>query len=160
MNFAYKTARQEAAPALYRLLSDGAVSRGALGACAFPLAILDASTKDRAVTYVNPAFERYFGHESADALGRSLAELVFRGDEALWHRLLAQPSSRWNLRAWTNDDDMRFVELSLAALRGPDGRISHWVATFVDRGEVEKLRAELESLRNEVAALRQMPRAA
>ncbi|MGQ0650784.1 MAG: PAS domain-containing protein [Betaproteobacteria bacterium] len=141
-----RAARQDAAPALYRLLSDSAVARAALGACAFPLAILDAAS-DRPVTYVNPAFERYFGYDSADAVGRSLAELVFRGDEALWQRLLAQSSSQWHLRAWTSELDMRYVELSLGALRGADGRISHWVAAFHDRGEIEKLRNEIESLR-------------
>jgi PAS domain S-box-containing protein len=141
-----QAARQDAAPALYRLLSDSAVSRAALGACAFPLAILDAAN-DRPVTYVNPAFERYFGYEAAEAVGRSLAELVFRGDEALWQRLLAQSTSQWNLRAWTSDLDMRYVELSLGALRGTDGRITHWVAAFHDRGEIEKLRSEIESLR-------------
>ena len=147
-----QAARQDAAPALYRLLSDGAVSRAALGACAFPLAILDATKSERPVIYVNPAFERYFGYEAAEARGSSLAELVFRGDEALWHRLLAQPSSQWSLRAWTSDLDMRYVELSLGALRGEDGRISHWVAAFHDRGEIEKLRAELESLRTLASA--------
>lgn len=142
-----QAARQDAAPALYRLLSDSAVSRAALGACAFPLAILDASANGRPVTYVNPAFERFFGYEAAEAVGRSLAELVFRGDEALWHRLLAQSSSQWSLRAWTSADDMRPVGLSLGAIRGPDGRITHWIAAFQDRGELERLRAELDSLR-------------
>ena len=147
-----QAARQDAAPTLYRLLSDSAVSRAALGACAFPLAILDAAINERPVTYVNPAFERYFGYDFAEAVGQSLAELVFRGDQALWHRLLAQSSSQWNLRAWTSRQDMRHVELSLGALRGSDGRITHWVAAFHDRGEVEKLRAELESVRESLRA--------
>jgi PAS domain S-box-containing protein len=142
-----KAARAEAAPALFRLLSDSALSRAALGACGFPVAILDAAPNSRPVTYVNPAFEAYFGYVPGEAVGRSLAELVFRGDAALAHRLLAQPASHWKLRAWASDGSLRYVELALGAVRGAEGRITHWVAAFNDRSEIEKLRAELESLR-------------
>jgi hypothetical protein len=44
------------------------------------------------------------------------------------------------------------VELTLAAVRANDGRISHWVAAFSDRTEIEQLRAELDSLRPLAAA--------
>ena len=56
-----KSDKPEAAPALYRLLTDSALSRAALGACGIPLAILDARIPARSVTYVNPAFETFFG---------------------------------------------------------------------------------------------------
>src|SRR6185436_16390512 len=42
----------EAAPALFRLISDGALSRAALSACGFPLAMLDASGNARLITSV------------------------------------------------------------------------------------------------------------
>ena len=142
-----KAARPETAPALFRLLSDSSMSRAALGACGFPLAILDAATPSRPVTYVNPAFEGFFGYGAAEAIGRPLAALVFRGDDALAQRLLAEPASRWQLRAWTKGGGVRFAELALGAVRSTDGRITHWVVAFSDRSEVEKLRAELESLR-------------
>lgn len=142
-----KVARPEAAPALFRLLSDSALSRAALGACGFPLAILDASLPSRPVTYVNPAFEGFFGYGAGEALGHPLAALVFRGDEALAHRLLAETASRWQVRAWGKDGTACHVELALGAVRGAEGRITHWVVAFSDRSEVEHLRAELESLR-------------
>ena len=66
-------ARTEPAPALFRLLSDSALSRAALGACGIPLAILDAAAPARSVTYVNPAFEGFFGFHPGEALGRPLA---------------------------------------------------------------------------------------
>ena len=46
--------KQPAAPALARLLSDSALSRAALAACGFPLALADATAKGRPLTYVNP----------------------------------------------------------------------------------------------------------
>jgi len=142
-----RPSKPEPAPALFRLLSDSAMSRAALGACGFPLAILDAAAPLRPVTYLNPAFEGFFGYRCAEALGRPLAALVFHGDDALVHRLLAESSSRWQLRAWAKDGAVRHVELALGAVRSAEGRLTHWVVAFADRSEVERLRAELEALR-------------
>lgn len=147
MTLLNKAAKPEAAPALFRLLSDSAMSRAALGACGFPVAILDAAVTSRPVTYVNPAFEGFFGYRTAEATGRSLAALVLRGDDALAHRLMAEPASRWQVRTWGKDGAVRHVELSLGAVRSADGRITHWVAAFADRTEIERLRSELEALR-------------
>jgi PAS domain S-box-containing protein len=138
-----KATKAEPAPALFRLLSDSALSRAALGACGFPLAIVDAASPARVVTYANPAFEGFFAYRPGEALGRPLAALLFRGDDALMHRLLAEPVSRWELKAWGKDGVARPVELALGAVRGADGRLTHWVAAFSDRSEVERLRAEL-----------------
>ncbi|HYN12892.1 MAG TPA: PAS domain-containing protein [Burkholderiales bacterium] len=142
-----RTATPEAAPALYRLLSDGALSHAALGACGLPLAILNAATPARPVCYVNPAFEGFFGYRADEALGRPLAALLFRGDEALVHRLLAESPSRWQLKAGGKDGIVRHVELTIGAVRSAEGRLTHWVAAFSDRGELERLRSELEALR-------------
>lgn len=142
----------ENAPALSRLLSDSALSRAALGACGFPLAMLDARASARPVTYVNAAFEGFFGYGAAEALGRPLAALLFRGDEALVHRLLAEPSSRWKLRAWDKDGTPRPVEIAFGAVHGPEGELTHWVVTFVDRSEADRLRAELDELKSLAAA--------
>src|SRR4051812_12083902 len=107
MGAVFKSTRAEAAPALFRLLSDSAMSRAALGACGFPVAILDAATSSRPVTFVNAAFESFFGYASPESCGHPLAALVFRGDEALAHRLLAGSQSRWQLRAWAKDGQVR-----------------------------------------------------
>lgn len=134
--------RPEPTAALHRLLSDSAVWRAALGACALPLALIDASNPSRPLTYLNRAFEGYFGYRAAEALGSPLAALLFRGDDALVHRLLAETSC-WELKAWAKDGSVRHVELALGAVRSADGRISHWVVAFSDRSELERLRAEL-----------------
>jgi PAS domain S-box-containing protein len=147
-----KAGSPEAAPALYRLLSDSALSRAALGACGFPLAMLDARSGSRPLTYVNAAFEGFFGYRAGEALGRTLAALLFRGDDPLVHRLLAESSSRWKLRAWGKDGVVRHVEISFGTVHSADGQLTHWVVAFADRSEVEKLRAELEGLQALAAA--------
>lgn len=144
--------KPEAAPALYRLLSDSALSRAALGACGFPIAMLDAAAATRPVTYVNAAFEGFFGYPASEVLARPLAALLFRGDEPLVHRLLAESSSRWKLRAWGKDGGVRHVEIALGAVHSADGQLTHWVVAFSDRSEVEKLRSELEGLKALAAA--------
>jgi PAS domain S-box-containing protein len=142
-----KVHRPEAAPALYRLLSESALSRAALGACGFPVALIDAGGAARKVTYVNSAFASYFGWHEADAVGRPLASLLFRGEEAALQRLLADPGSRWLLMAYGKDGEQRRVELTIGALRSADGRLTHWVLSFSDRSEEERLRCELQGLR-------------
>ena len=128
------------------------MARSALGACGFPIAILDDSATSRPVTYVNAAFEAFFGCRADEALGRGLGSLVFRGDEALVHRMAAEQAPRRALKAWAKDGSLRPVEMTLTAIRASDGRISHWVAAFSDRTELERLRAELDSLRPLAAA--------
>jgi PAS domain S-box-containing protein len=138
----FDPAQREAAPALRRLLGDAAMARAALGACPFPLAVLDATAPSRPVTYVNAAFEAFFGCSAAEALGRPLGTLIFRGDEALVHRMLAESAVRRPVSAWSKDGTQRPVDLALGAIRNTDGRITHWVASFSDRSELERLRAD------------------
>lgn len=138
--------------ALHRLLSDSALWRTALGACSFPVAMLDARSASRPVTYCNPAFESFFGYRRDEALGRPLAQLLFQGDEALVHRLLAESSSRWKVRARDKDGALRHVEVAFGAVHDRHGELTHWVVSFADRSEIEKLRAELDALKG-LAAL-------
>jgi len=128
------------------------MARGALGACGFPIAILDDSATNRPVTYVNEAFESFFGWRADEAVGRSLGSLAFHGDEALVHRMLAESTPRRTVKAWAREGAQRHVELTLSAVRNAEGAISHWVVAFSDRTELERLRAELESLRTLAAA--------
>src|SRR5262245_22577179 len=141
-----KPSRPDAAPALFRLLADSALSRAALGACGFPVALLDASGKSRAFTYANAAFEAFFGHRESELLGKS-PTILFRGDEGLAERMLADPHRRWQLVAWSKAGEPCHVEIAIGCLRGADGRLSHWVLAFSDRNEVERLRAEVEQLK-------------
>ena len=117
-------------PALARLLSESALYRAALGACGFPVAILDATQPARPIQYVNPAFEEFFGYGEPDALGHPLAQLVLRGDEPLAHRLLAGSRAHWQINVFARDGSARRVQVTVGAVRGPDERITHWVVAF------------------------------
>lgn len=142
-----KVQRPQAAPALFKLLSESALSRAALEACGFPLVLLDATSAARPVTYMNAAFAAYFGWSEAEVLGRSPGTLLFGGDESTLQRLLADPGSRRQVKAWGKDGALRHVELALGTVRSADGKRTHWVLSFSDRSELERLRAELEGLR-------------
>jgi PAS domain S-box-containing protein len=123
---------------LEKLLADSALARAALRTCGFPLAIIDATAPGRPVTYANPAFERFFGVRPGEAVGLPLALLIFRGDEAKLYRLLAQGSAYREIETWSKDGSVRQVELTLGAVRDPEGRLTHWVAGFAD---LERLKA-------------------
>lgn len=143
--------RAQTAPALFRLLAECALTRAALGSCGLPVAILEAGARASPLIYCNSAFESLFGYPENDAAGKSLATLVFRGDEALLQRLLDTPR-RWELTAWGKDGRERPVGVTVSAVRSVEGAITHWVIGFSDRGEVEQLRAEVESLKGLAAS--------
>ena len=151
MTISHKASRPEAAPALFRLLSDSALSRAALGACGFPVALLDAGAKGRPFTYINPAFESFFGYRQQDAVGRPAITLLFPHDEHA-ARLFEQAPARFELRARRQDGSAALVELTIGMVIGADGGISHWVLAFADRSDLEKLREELRVLRALAAA--------
>ena len=119
-------------PALARLLAESALYRAALGACGFPVAILDAADPVRPVGYVNRAFEEFFGYGEREALGRSLAQLVLRGDEPLAHRLLAGSRAHWEINVLARDGSARRAQVSVGAVRASDERITHWVVAFAE----------------------------
>jgi PAS domain S-box-containing protein len=128
---ALKQLRPEAqTPALARLLSESALFRAALGACGFPVIILDAADPARPACYINNAFEETFGYGEQEALGRPLAQLVLRGDEPLAHRLLAGSRAHWQINAWTRDGTPRRMEVTVGAVRDPREQITHWVVAF------------------------------
>jgi len=123
---------------LEKLLADSALARAALRTCGLPLAIVDAATAGRPVVYANPAFERFFGLRPGEAAGLPLGLVIFRGDEAMLYRLLAQAPSHRELQVWSKDGRALQVELTLGALRDDEGRLTHWVAGFAD---LERLKA-------------------
>ncbi len=144
--------RRETAPALFRLLTESALSRAALSACGLPVALVDADAPGRPVTYVNAAFEGLFGYCEAEARGRGVVDLLFGGDDSVAQRLFDEPASRWRLPAWGRNGVALQVEATAGAVRASDGRLTHWVLGIVDRSELESLRAELAALRSSPVA--------
>ena len=85
-------ARTSALPALARLLADSALSRAALAACGFPVALADATVRGRPITYANPSFETFFGYRAGEVLGRPAITLLFPEDEASADMFNAAPA--------------------------------------------------------------------
>jgi PAS domain S-box-containing protein len=140
-----------AAPALARLLSDSALSRAALAACGFPVALADAAAKARPLTYVNPAFETFFGYRADEVIGRPSITLLFPEDESA-ATMFSEAPSRVMMRARRKDGCSAEVELSIGMVHGVDGLLTHWVLAFADRSEIERLREELRVLKAIAAA--------
>lgn len=139
------------APALARFLSDSALSRAALAACGFPVALADAAAKGRPLTYVNPAFEAFFGYRADEALGRPVITLLFpEADGAA--SMFNEAPARLQTRARRKDGVQVDVELSIGMVHGVDGLLTHWVLAFADRSEMERMREELRVLRAIAAA--------
>ena len=124
---------------LEKLLADSALARATLRTCGLPLAIVDAAASGRPVIYANPAFESFFGLRPGEAVGLPLATLIFRGDEAQLYRLLAQAPAHRELETWSKDGSVRHVEMTLGALRNPEGRLTHWVVGFSDLQRLKAL---------------------
>ena len=125
--------RQEPAPALARLLAESSLSRAALYACGFPVLLLDAVAPGKPISYANAAFEGFFGYRAFEAVGRAFGKLLFKADDALVQTLFAEPSSRWEMKAWDKAGEAKQVEMAVNALRDAEGRLTHWVVAFADR---------------------------
>jgi PAS domain S-box-containing protein len=143
--------RDTPAPALARLLSDSALSRAALAACGFPVALADATAKGRPLTYVNSAFEDFFGYRPDEAVGRPSITLLFPEDEGAASMFNEAPL-RLQMRARRKDGSVAEVDLSIGMVHGVDGRLTHWVLAFADRSEIERMREELRVLKAIAAA--------
>jgi PAS domain S-box-containing protein len=139
------------APALARLLSDSALSRAALAACGFPVALSDATAKARPLTYVNSAFESFFGYRADEVIGRPLITLLFPEDEGA-ASLFNEAPVRLQMRARRKSGVAAEVDLSISMVHSVDGRLTHWVLAFADRSEIERMREELRVLRSIAAA--------
>ncbi|MNC87891.1 PAS fold protein [compost metagenome] len=109
------------------------------------MALADAADASRPLSYVNQAFETYFGYRAAEALGRPAAGLVF-AEPAAAERLFHEPAAQLQLRALRKDGSAAHVEVSVGVVRATDGRVTHWVLAFADRGELEQLRERLNAL--------------
>jgi len=144
-------ARAPQAPALARLLADSALSRAALSACGFPVALADATAKGRPLTYVNPAFETFFGYRLDEVQGRPVITLLFPEAEGAASMFNEGPS-RVQMRARRKDGVVAEVDLSIGMVHSAEGRLTHWVLAFADRSELERMREELRVLRALAAA--------
>ncbi len=141
--------KTEIAPALFRVLAEGTLYRTAFNLADVPIAILDATSDSRPIVQVNRAFLEYFGLAESDALGNPLLQLVLHGDKDAERGLFAGSGpTRVRLRTTRRDGASLYLEVRVNSLRDAAGERTHWLVTFVDRGEVEQLRTEVASLKD------------
>lgn len=143
--------KPQTAPALAQFLSDSALSRAALAACGFPVALADATAKGHPLTYANPAFEKFFGYRADEVTGRPVITLLFPEDEGA-ASMFSEAPQRLQMRARRKDGAAAEVDLSIGMVHGVEGRLTHWVLAFADRSEMERMREELRMLRAVAAA--------
>lgn len=143
--------RQRVAPALARLLADSSLSRAALAACGFPVALADATAMGRPITYVNPSFDAFFGYRADEVLGRPVITLLFPESEGAADMFSDAPV-RLQMRARCKDGSAADVTVSIGMVHGVDGLLTHWVLAFADRSEIARMQEELRILRAIAAA--------
>ena len=141
-----RVGRQDSAPALFRLLSDSALSRAALASCAAAVAIVDAQDARWPIAYLNPAFERLFGYRESEACGKPFAPLILDHELALDDRLLDAVQAPQEIGAYHRDGTRLDVDVALGAVHDSAGNLTHWVVTLSDCSELARLRAELARL--------------
>ncbi len=126
-------AARGAAPALYRLLSDSALNRAALDACAAPVAIIDAVATGYPLVYVNPAFDALLGTAPGEAAGKPARAILATDTEALlewlpWggplHRIVLQTRRR-------SDGATLSLDATAGPVRDARGERTHWVLTLL-----------------------------
>lgn len=96
--------------------------------------------KDNPITFANPAFERLTGYRQPEILGHDCRFLQAgdRGQPAIATVRAAIDAGRpcrVVLRNYRKDGSMFWNELSLAPMRGPDGRVWRYVGIQKDVSE-------------------------
>jgi PAS domain S-box-containing protein len=114
-----------------------------------PTAVLTLDLDDR-VTSWNPAAERLFGYSRAEALGRSITEMVLRPEDgeqraAFMRKVSEVGEACLTTRRRRKDGTLVDVEVLVAALRLDGERVGSYVI-YHDIGELLRRRQYLESL--------------
>ncbi len=100
----------------------------------------EARVLDARFVYVNAAFTRVTGVEEAEVLGETLLSVMRRvtpdiDPETLEHGLGQATSVRADLSLLTVDGRVLPAEIDLVPVRGPDGKMTHWVAVMREMSE-------------------------
>lgn len=126
-----RAAREQAAPALFRLLSESALYRSLFSACGVALGIVEARSPRPVFIQVNRAFERSFACQQSEACRNPVATLLLNGDIALERRLFGETAARAQIRATQRDGSAVPIDMTIDPLRDCDGRVTHWAVAFL-----------------------------
>ena len=106
---------------------------------------------DGTIVYVNPGFEKLYGHAAPEVLGQT-PRMLKSGDmsadhyEALWHTLLAGRNYRATHLNRAKDGRLVTVDASITALRGPADELLGFVAVHGDISERRRLEEQQRAL--------------
>ena len=128
LNAHNRPAREHAAPALFRLLTESALYRAAFSACGVALGIVDARAPRPQLVQVNRAFERLFGLHGSEACRHSVAALLLNGDVALERRLFTDSAARDWVMIERREGSVT-VEITIDPLRDTAGQLTHWTVS-------------------------------
>jgi two-component system cell cycle response regulator len=103
------------------------------------VAICEAASGNWQATYVNPAFEQLTGYRSESVLGRDLRFLQAEdhdqeGLARIRTALREGTGCHTTLRNYRSDGTMFWNDVTLAPLRDPDGRITHFASFHREAG--------------------------
>jgi PAS domain S-box-containing protein len=101
------------------------------------------------IEYVNPAFARMTGFERADVLGdnpRILRSPLTPAEvyKDMWQAIAAGHDWRGEIVNQRRDGTVYWEQMSIAPVKGPDGRICNYIAIKEDITEVRLLRQSVE----------------
>lgn len=101
------------------------------------------------IEYVNPAFEKITGYTNAEACGRNCRFL--QGDDreqpgvgTLRRAIRECAESSVLLRNYRKDGTLFWNDVHIAPVRGPDGKVTHFVGILNDITEIKHYEKELE----------------
>jgi two-component system cell cycle sensor histidine kinase/response regulator CckA len=112
------------------------------------LVICEAAGAARVISHANPAFTQLTGHSRADAVGRSLSELLRPpGGQFEWERvdtvMRGTQSWRKSLPASRKDGTVFWADLHLYPLTNQGTSATHWVGVLTDVTDHLELRDAL-----------------
>jgi PAS domain S-box-containing protein len=136
-----------------RKISEGTLRlyERALAATQNGVVITDGGRDDHPITYVNQAFLEISGYEASDVIGKNCRFLNERArDQAALDELRravdrGEPCSVL-LRNHRKDGEAFWNQLSIAPVRDPDGRLTHFVGIVSDASDRVRASAEREEL--------------
>lgn len=118
-----------------------------------PIAILDVSTGDYPLTYVNPAFEKVTGYARSEVLGRGWRFMHGDADHPALERIeraLNNGQEAYALvRSGRRDGSSFWNDCFISPVRDPDsGAVTHFVVLMHDVTDVKRYQDELERQAN------------
>ncbi|MFL6575365.1 MAG: PAS domain-containing protein, partial [Povalibacter sp.] len=120
-----------------------------LDAIAHPIVVIDGCSSLRTIAYVNPAFVKLTGYDSASVVGQELKALAAQSDlsslKALWEAVETGAPYSGEITLQSADARAVLTRISVKPVHGSDRQLSHLVVTLEDLTRYSKLRESLRT---------------